>query len=60
MVNSFTVELRGQQEWAWLVAIDLFFGGLGGGLFLLFHNLKLSPAIGLLSLGLVTVGGLVL
>ena len=60
MVNSFTVELRGQQEWAWLVAIDLFFGGLGGGLFLLFHNLTLSPAIGLLSLGLVTVGGLVL
>jgi protein NrfD len=60
MVNSFNVELRGQQEWAWLVAIDLFFGGLGGGLFLLFHNLTLSPAIGLLSLGLVTVGGLVL
>lgn len=60
MVNSFNVELRGQQEWAWLVAIDLFFGGLGGGLFLLFHNLTLSPAMGLLSLGLVTVGGLVL
>jgi len=60
MVTSFNVELRGQQEWAWLVAIDLFFGGLGGGLFLLFHHLTLSPAIGLLSLGLVTVGGLVL
>src|SRR3972149_7612051 len=60
MVTSFNVELRGQQEWAWLVAIDLFFGGLGGGLFLLCPHLPLSPAIGLLSLGLVTVGGLVL
>jgi formate-dependent nitrite reductase membrane component NrfD len=60
MINNFTVELRGQQEWAWLVAIDLFFGGVGGGLFLLFHNFNLSPAVGLLSLGLVAVGGLVL
>ncbi|MBI2987228.1 MAG: polysulfide reductase NrfD [Deltaproteobacteria bacterium] len=54
------MELSSQEEWSWLVAIDLFLGGLGGGLFLLFQNLDLPPVTGLLSLGLVILGGLVL
>ena len=34
-VNSgFNMELRSQREWSWLLAIDLFLGGLGGGVVL--------------------------
>lgn len=60
MTHDFTIQLRRQEEWSWLVAIDLFLGGLGGGLFLFFELLELPVSIGLLSLGLVVVGGLVL
>lgn len=60
MANGFKMELRSQQEWSWLLAIDLFLGGLGGGLFLLFLAFRLPPFIGLVSLGLVILGGIVL
>jgi formate-dependent nitrite reductase membrane component NrfD len=60
MTQSFTVELRGQEEWSWLVAIDLFLGGLGGGLFLLFKIFKLPLIMGIVSLALVVLGALVL
>jgi formate-dependent nitrite reductase membrane component NrfD len=60
MVHEFTTELTSQEEWSWLVAIDLFLGGLGGSLFLLFLVLDLPPFIALLSLGFVLLGGLVL
>lgn len=60
MASDFSVGLRRQEEWSWLVAIDLFFGGLGGGLFLFFGFLNLPIFFGFLSLGLVILGGLVL
>jgi sulfite dehydrogenase (quinone) subunit SoeC len=60
MANGFNMELRGQQEWSWLLTIDLFLGGLGGGLFLLFQIFHLPPVMALLSLGLVALGGVVL
>ena len=60
MADGFNMELRGQQEWSWLVALDLFLGGLGGGLFLLYLNFDLPLFVALLSLGLVALGGGVL
>ncbi len=60
MAHEFNMKLRSQDDWSWLVAIDLFLGGMGGGLFLLFQILDLPPSIALLSLGLVVLGGLVL
>jgi polysulfide reductase chain C len=60
MANEFNMALRSQREWSWLLAIDLFLGGLGGGLFLLYRGLHLPPWIGLLSLILVLAGGVVL
>jgi formate-dependent nitrite reductase membrane component NrfD len=60
MAHEFKAELRSQEEWSWLVAIDLFLSGLGGGLFLLFATLDLPLFMALLSLALVMVGGLVL
>jgi formate-dependent nitrite reductase membrane component NrfD len=60
MANDFSIGLRRQEEWSWLVAIDLFFGGLGGGLFLFSGFLNLPIFMGFLSLGLVILGGLVL
>src|SRR3989338_6951354 len=60
MANDFSIGLRRQEEWSWLVAIDLFFGGLGGGLFLFYGFLNLPIFMGFLSLGLVILGGLVL
>jgi formate-dependent nitrite reductase membrane component NrfD len=60
MTADFNMQPRSQQEWSWLVAMDLFLGGLGGALFLFFLFLKLPAVVGLLSLGLVTAGGVVL
>jgi len=34
--NGFNMDLRAQQEWSWLLAIWLFLGGSGSGLFLLY------------------------
>ena len=44
------MELRPQQEWSWLVAIDLFLGGMGGGLFLLYWTFDLPTYLALVSL----------
>lgn len=60
MAYAFNMQLRTQQEWSWLLAIDLFLGGLGGGLFLLFEFSKLRVRFGLLAMGLVVLGGIVL
>jgi formate-dependent nitrite reductase membrane component NrfD len=60
MPQGFNMELRSQQEWSWLLAVDLFLGGLGGGLFLFFEIFHLPPFMALLSLGLVLAGGVVL
>jgi formate-dependent nitrite reductase membrane component NrfD len=60
MANVFNMELRAQQEWSWLLAIWLFLGGTGSGLFLLFLAFELPAALGALSLGLIMGGGIVL
>jgi formate-dependent nitrite reductase membrane component NrfD len=56
MVERFTIELHGQREWAWLLALYLFFGSLGGWLFLLYRFFGLAPAFALGALGLVLLG----
>lgn len=60
MAHKFTVELNGQEEWSWLLAIDLFLGGLGGGLFILVQLFGLGPVPSLIALGLVLLGAVVL
>jgi formate-dependent nitrite reductase membrane component NrfD len=60
MAHEFNMKLTAQEEWGWLLALDLFFSGLGGGVFLLFLAFDLPPAVGLLALGLVLVGAMVL
>jgi formate-dependent nitrite reductase membrane component NrfD len=58
--NVFNMELRAQQEWSWLLALWLFFGGSGGGLFLLFMAFDLAPLYAVLSLAFIMVGGVIL
>ncbi len=60
MVHEFTMELNSQEEWSWLVAIDLFLGGTGGGLFLLSMLFDLPPSAVVFSLMLVILGAVVL
>ncbi len=60
MAHEFNMKLTPQEEWSWLLAVDLFLGGMGGGLFLLFLIFNLSPSIAVLSLGLVALGAVVL
>lgn len=59
-MNLFNTELKPQQEWAWLLAIWLFLGGTGGGLFVLYAALGLPVLFGALSLVIVMAGGIVL
>lgn len=60
-VNAgFNMELRSQREWSWLLVIDLFLGGLGGGLYLVYEFFHLPAFVALLSIGLVMAGGAVL
>jgi formate-dependent nitrite reductase membrane component NrfD len=56
MVEKFTTDARSQREWAWLLALYLFFGGLGGSLYLLYRIFDLPPVFALVSLGLVLLG----
>ncbi len=42
MIEEFTVELRTQREWNWLIMIAFFLGGISGGLFLLSTYLEFS------------------
>ena len=58
MVEKFTVEAHGQREWAWLLALYLFFGSLGGWVYLLYRLLALPLGFALVSLALV-LGGVV-
>jgi protein NrfD len=60
MAHEFNTELTAQEEWGWLLALDLFFAGMGGGLFLLCLIFNLPPSVALLSVGLVVLGAMVL
>ncbi len=60
MAHEFSTELTAQEEWGWLLALDLFFAGMGGALFLLYLIFGLPPSVALLSLGLVALGAVVL
>jgi formate-dependent nitrite reductase membrane component NrfD len=55
--NAFNMDLRAQQEWSWLLAIWLFLGGTGSGLFLLYLALDLPAFYGALALALIVAGG---
>jgi formate-dependent nitrite reductase membrane component NrfD len=58
--STFNAAPRAQQAWSWLLAIWLFLGGTGGGLFLLFLAFGLGHEFAALSLALVLTGGAVL
>jgi formate-dependent nitrite reductase membrane component NrfD len=58
--DIFNMELRAQQEWSWLLAIWLFLGGTGSGLFLLYMIFGLPVFFGALALGCILCGGVVL
>ena len=58
MSNAFNMELRAQQEWSWMLAIWLFLGGSGCGLFVLYLIFGLPPLYGALALALILVGGI--
>lgn len=60
MVHEFNTELVAQEEWGWLLALDLFFGGMGGGLFLLFLSFNLPPSVAVISVLFVALGAVVL
>ena len=60
MSSIFNAAPKAQQAWSWLLAIWLFLGGTGSGLFLLFLSLGLAHEFAALSLALVLSGGVVL
>jgi len=60
MIETFTLEQRSQHEWAWLLALYLFLGSLGGSLFLLFWIFQLPLAFGMAAIGLVLLGAITL
>lgn len=60
MAHEFNTELVAQEEWGWLLALDLFFGGMGGGLFLLFLSFNLPASVALISVLFVALGAVVL
>ncbi len=60
MAHEFNTELVAQEEWGWLLALDLFFGGMGGGLFLLFLSFNLPPSLAVVSVIFVALGAVVL
>ena len=60
MAHEFNTELTAQEEWGWLLALDLFFGGMGGGLFLLFLSFNLPPSVAVISVLFVALGAVVL
>jgi formate-dependent nitrite reductase membrane component NrfD len=58
--SSFNTAPRAQQAWSWLLAVWLFLGGTGSGLFLIFLAFGLDHEFAVLSLALVLTGGAVL
>jgi len=56
MIEKFTTKQSTQGEWAWLLALYLFLGSLGGCLFLLFRIFRLPPSFAVASIGLVLLG----
>lgn len=60
MAHEFNTDLTAQEEWGWLLALDLFFAGMGGALFLLCFLFNLPPSVVVLSLGFVALGAMVL
>jgi protein NrfD len=60
MTHEFNTELVAQEEWGWLLALDLFFGGMGGGLFLLFLSFNLPASVAVVSVLFVALGAVVL
>ena len=60
MVEKFTMELRGQREWAWLLALYLFLGSLGGCLFLFYWLFELPSVYALVAIALVLLGAVTL
>lgn len=60
MVHEFNTELVAQEEWGWLLALDLFFAGMGAALFLFFLMFSLPPWVALLALGFVVLGAIIL
>ena len=60
MADRFMVETHTQGEWAWLLAIYLFIGSLGGALYLFVWALALPSVLALVSIGLVLLGAFAL
>ena len=60
MAHEFNTELVAQEEWGWLLALDLFFGGMGGALFLLCLSFNLPASVALISVLFVALGAVVL
>ncbi len=60
MIGKFNVEQSSQGEWAWLLALYLFLGSLGGCLFLLFRIFGLPSSFALVSIALVLLGAVTL
>jgi protein NrfD len=60
MAHEFNTELVAQEEWGWLLALDLFLGGMGGGLFLLFLSFNLPASFAVVSVIFVALGAVVL
>jgi formate-dependent nitrite reductase membrane component NrfD len=58
--STFNAAPRAQQAWSWLLAVWLFLGGTGSGLFLVFLAFGLPHEFAALSLALVLTGGVVL
>ncbi len=57
--DEFTLELRLQREWEWLIAIGFFLAGVGAGLFVISFFLSLNT-IALIGVILGALGGLAL
>ena len=60
MTHEFNTELVAQEEWGWLLASDLFLGGMGGGLFLLSLSFNLPASVAVVSVLFVALGAVVL
>jgi len=60
MIEKFTTGQNSQGEWAWLLALYLYLGSLGGCLFLLFRIFRLPLWFAVVSIGLVLLGAVTL